>query len=274
MEYVRVQDVEIPALGLGTWNLTDDQCVRTVGRALELGYRHVDTAQDYGNEREVGRAIATADVPREECFVTTKLWPSNYRYDDAVESTRESLDRLGLEYVDLLLMHWPSLHVPTEETLGAMADLVDEGLVRHVGVSNFSRSRLEEARELSRVPILADQVQYHPYRDRSDLLEYCRQEGIVLTAYSPLVHGGLVDDERLAAIGERYGKTAAQVALRWLVQQEPVAAIPKASSREHLAANIAVFDFSLTDEEMAEVADPSALRTGLGWMRGRFGRRV
>lgn len=272
MEYVSVRGEEVPALGLGTWNLTDDECVRAVRWALDLGYRHVDTAQDYGNEREVGHAIATSHVPREECFVTTKLWPSNYRYEDVVESTRASLDRLGMEYVDLLLMHWPSLRVPTEETLGAMADLVDEGSVRHVGVSNFSRSRLEEARELSREPILTDQVQYHPYRDRSGLLEYCRREGIMLTAYSPLVHGGLVGDERLAGIGARYEKTAAQVALRWLVQQEMVAAIPKASTHSHLAANLAVFDFSLTDEEMVEIADPSALRTGLCWVRGRLGR--
>lgn len=272
MEYVSVQGEEVPAIGLGTWNLTDDECVRAVRRALELGYRHVDTAQDYDNEREVGHAIATSDVPREECFVTTKLWPSNYRYEDVIESTRESLDRLGMEYVDLLLMHWPHPFVSTEETLGAMADLVDEELVRHVGVSNFSRSQLEEARELSREPILTDQVQYHPYRDRSDLLEYCRREGVMLTAYSPLVHGGLVGDDRLAAIGTRYGKTASQVALRWLVQQEMVAAIPKATSREHLAANLAVFDFSLTDEEMEEVAEPSRLQTVLGLARGRLER--
>jgi diketogulonate reductase-like aldo/keto reductase len=271
MEYVSVQGEEVPAIGLGTWNLTDDRCVRTVRRALELGYRHVDTAQDYGNEREVGHAIATSSVPREECFVTTKLWPSNYRYDDAIESTRRSLERLDTAYVDLLLMHWPHPLVPTEETLGAMADLVDEGLVRHVGVSNFSRPRLEEARELSREPILSDQVQYHPYRDRSDLLEYCRREGIMLTAYSPLVHGGVVGDDRLTEIGAKYEKTAAQVALRWLVQQEMVAAIPKASSREHLAANIDIFDFSLTDEEMERVPDPSRMRTGLGWVRGYVG---
>ncbi len=272
MEYVSVQGEEVPALALGTWNLTDDECVRAVRWALELGYRHVDTAQDYGNEREVGHAIATSDVPREECFVTTKLWPSNYRYDDVLESTRASLDRLGTEYVDLLLMHWPHPFVPTEETLGAMADLVDEGLVRHVGVSNFSRSRLEEARELSRKSILADQVQYHPHRDRSDLLEYCRREEVMLTAYSPLVHGGLIDDDRLAAIGSKYEKTAPQVALRWLVQQEMVATIPKAATRSHLVANIAIFDFSLTDEEMQQVADPSRLRTVLGLARGRLGR--
>ena len=271
MEYVSVQDEEVPALGLGTWTLTDDECVRAVRSALDLGYRHIDTAQDYGNEREVGHAIATSAVPREECFVTTKLWPSNYHYHDVIESTRASLDRLGMEYVDLLLMHWPYFLVPTEETLGAMADLVDEGLVRNVGVSNFSRSQLEKARESSREPVLADQVQYHPYRDRSDLLEYCRQEGIMLTAYSPLVHGGVIGDDRLASIGDRYGKTAAQVALRWLIQQEMVAAIPKATSREHLATNIDVFDFSLTDEEMAEIADPSRLRTGLGWVRGHLG---
>jgi 2,5-diketo-D-gluconate reductase B len=272
MEYVSVQGEQVPALGLGTWNLTDGECVRTVRTALGLGYRHLDTAHDYGNEREIGHAVDVSDVPREECFVTTKLWPTNYRYDAVVESTRESLDRLGMEYVDLLLLHWPSLYVPIEETLGAMADLIDEGLVRRIGVSNFSRSRLEEARERSREPILTDQVQYHPYRDRSDLLEYCRREGVMLTAYSPLVHGGLVGDDRLAEIGARYGKTAAQVALRWVVQQEMVAAIPKASSREHLTANLAVFDFSLTDEEMAEVARPSMLRTGLGWARGRLGR--
>lgn len=266
-----MQGEAVPALGLGTWNMTDDECVRAVRSALDLGYRHIDTAQDYGNEREVGHAIATADVPREDVFLTTKLRRSNLRHDDVLESTRASLDRLGMDYVDLLLIHWPSFLVPIEETLGAMADLVDEGLVRHVGVSNFSPDRLENARENSRSPILTDQVQYHPYKDQGDLLDYCQREGIMLTAYSPLTHGGIVGDERLAEIGAHYDKTATQVALRWLTQQEMVAAIPKATSPEHQAVNIDIFDFELSDAEMDEIAQPSLVRTGLGWARGQLG---
>jgi diketogulonate reductase-like aldo/keto reductase len=253
MESVTVQGVDIPALGLGTYQLRGQTCVDTVRAALEMGYRHVDTAEFYDNQRAVGRGIAEADVGREEVFLTTKIWRSNLRREDALRSARESFDRLDVEYVDLLLIHWPDESVPVEETLDAMSQLREEGRVRHLGVSNFSVAQLRAAIDVADAPILTDQVRYHPYTGQSDLLECCIDEDVLLTAYSPLAKGKVPRDETFAAIGDRYGKTAAQVALRWLVQQDHVAAIPKASGTRHLRDNHAVFDFELTDDEMNRV---------------------
>ena len=255
MESVTVQGVDVPALGLGTYRLRGQTCVDTVRDALELGYRHVDTAEFYENQRAVGEGIATADVDREDVFLTTKIWRSNLRREDALRSARESIDRLDVEYVDLLLIHWPDQSVPVGETLDAMTSLQAEGRVRHVGVSNFSVPQLREAMAATDSTVLTDQVEYHPFTDQSDLLEFCIERDVLLTAYSPLAKGKVANDETLAAIGDRYDKTASQVALRWLVQQEGVAAIPKASSREHLRENLAVFDFELSDDEMARVFD-------------------
>jgi 2,5-diketo-D-gluconate reductase B len=268
MEFVSVQGVEVPAVGLGTYQLRGQQCVKTVRDALEMGYRHLDTAEYYTNQRAVGKAIAEASVDRSEVFLTTKVWRSNLAYDDVMDSVAESLDRLGLASVDLLLIHWPNPTVPVEETLDAMTQLREDGKTRSIGVSNFSVTQLRDAMQAGAVPILTDQVEYHPFEGQADLVEFCSENDVLLTAYSPLAKGDVVDDETVAGIGDRYGKSPAQVALRWLVQQEIVAAIPKASSRRHLAANIDIFDFELTDEEMKQVFDlqggmPSGLRQQL-----------
>lgn len=255
MEAATVRGVSIPKLGLGTYRLRGDTCRRTVETALDLGYRHIDTAEYYENQSAIGDAIATTDVPREELFLTTKVWRTNLAHDAVLRSARESVEKLGVETVDLLLIHWPSRRVPVEETLSAMNQLQDEGLVRHVGVSNFSVEQLDDARGESTAPILTDQVRYHPYSERQSLLEYCIVNDVVLTAYSPLAKGRVTDDDTLQAIGERYDKTPAQVALRWLVQQENVVAIPKASSRSHLEENLEIFDFSLSVSEMETVFD-------------------
>ncbi|WP_407067127.1 aldo/keto reductase [Haloterrigena salinisoli] len=272
---VTAGDAEIPALGFGTARMTGDECRRAVETALEVGYRHVDTAQMYDNERAVGEALAASDVAREDersessekragatrhvsredVFVVTKVHPDNAAREDVLASTRASLERLGLSTVDCLLLHAPSDRAPLAETLAAMNDLQDEGAVDHVGVSNFSVDELESARELSETPIVANQVKYHPYHHRDDLLEYCVERDVCLTAYSPLAEGTVPGDDRLAEIGEPYDKSASQVALRWLVQQPNVAVIPKASSREHIAANADIFDFELSDDELAAVAD-------------------
>lgn len=254
-ERVEANGAEIPALGLGTARMTGDECRRAVETALGLGYRHVDTAQMYDNERAVGEAISASDVDREAVFVVTKVHPRNAASDDVHESTRASLDRLGVESVDLLLLHAPSDRAPLAETLGAMNDLQSAGLVDHVGVSNFSVDRLERAVELSRTPIVANQVKYHPYHHRDALREFCVDRGICLTAYSPLAEGAVPGDDRLAAIGEPHGKSAAQVALRWLVRQPMVSAIPKAASRAHLEENADIFDFDLDDAETTAVAE-------------------
>ena len=255
MEYVDAGDARIPKLGLGTWQNTGPDCSKTVRTALDLGYRHVDTAQAYDNEAAVGEGIDRSDVDRDEVFLTTKVWRSNLRHQDVLDSVHESLDDLGVEYVDLLLIHWPHPRVPVEETLDAMAELRESGAVEHVGVSNFTRSQLRTARQVADVPVVADQVLYHPYKDQSNLQRYCAGNDVALTAYSPLARGEVLSDTVLERIGERHDRSAAQVALRWLVQQENVVAIPKSSSREHLEENLAVFEFSLTDEEMARIDD-------------------
>jgi diketogulonate reductase-like aldo/keto reductase len=280
-ETVTVGDVEVPAVGLGTWRLRGDDCRRTVETALELGYRHVDTAQAYGNERQVGAAIRSSPVDRDELFLTTKLDGGSRRSGAVQRSVRESLDRLGVDTLDCLLIHWPNDKPPfspvrlpggppVAETLVAMNELVDDGLVRHIGVSNFDVRLLDEARRLSDAPILADQVQFHPYWDQRRLHSYCRRNDVLLTAYSPLCHGGVLDDDVLGRVGRRHGKTAAQVAIRWAIQHAGVRAIPKATSRDHLAANIDVFDFELTAAEMERIRRPSKLRTVAGFARSRL----
>ena len=272
MEYIDLQDATVPALGLGTWQLTGPTCRETVRTALELGYQHIDTAQAYGNERQVGAGLADADVDREDVFVVTKLAGGNRDARSVRRSTRESLRRLGTDYLDCLLIHWPNMPwmASLGETLDAMNDLVEEGLVEHIGVSNFPPALLDDARTHSDAPILTDQVQYHPYWDQSSLLDYCRVHDVLLTAYSPLARGGVLSDPAIVQIGNRYDKSPAQVALRWLLQQDGVAAIPKATSRDHLEANLAVFDFELTDDEMRRIRDPSKLKTGLQFLRSQL----
>jgi diketogulonate reductase-like aldo/keto reductase len=255
MEYVETAGLRIPKLGLGTWKNTGPECSETVEAALEAGYRHIDTAQAYDNERAVGRGITTADLDRDDIFLTTKVWRSNLRYDDVLDSVHESLDNLSVDYVDLLLMHWPHPRVPLEETLEALLELYAEGVVKGIGVSNFTQSQLEKAMNISEIPIVANQVLYHPYKDQSELQQYCAANEIALTAYSPLARGDVLSEEMLTRIGQRYDKNAAQVALRWLIQQDGVVAIPKTSTQSHLEQNLRVFDFTLTETEMTQIAD-------------------
>lgn len=248
MEHQTIKGEEVPSLGLGTYRLSGEECAKAVERALSLGYRHLDTAQMYRNEDEVGRGMQNSGVDREDIFLVTKVWPSDFSHDDVVRTTRESLKKLGTDYVDLLLMHWPSQGVPLEETLGAMTELKEEGSVKHVGVSNFPPSMVEEA--AGHAEVFCNQVEYHPYKAQDELLEQAREMDYLLTAYQPIARGEILGDGTLKAIGEAHGKVPAQVALRWLIQQENVAAIPKATSEEHLESNLDVFDFEFSDEEM------------------------
>jgi diketogulonate reductase-like aldo/keto reductase len=248
MEYQTIKGETVPSLGLGTWRLSGKECVRAVERALALGYRHIDTAQMYANEDEVGRGIRNSGVDREEIFLVTKVRTSSFSHDDVIGSTHESLKKLGTDYIDLLLMHWPNPNVPLEETLGAMTELQEEGSVKHVGVSNFPPSMVEDATQ--HATVFCNQVEYHPYRGQDELLRQAREMDYLLTAYSPVVKGRVSRDAALKEIGQAHGKTPAQVALRWLIQQEKVAAIPKAASEDHLRSNFEIFDFKLNDEEM------------------------
>jgi diketogulonate reductase-like aldo/keto reductase len=244
----------MPALGLGTWQLRGAACEQAVRTALDLGYRHFDTAERYGNEAEVGAAISASGVDRAEVFVTTKVWPDHFRAADLRRAIDDSLRRLRMDQVDLYLLHWPNDEVPLAETLGALNEVAAEGKTRAIGVSNFSVSLLREAVALSAAPIACDQVEYHVLRPQRALVEHARAAGVAITAYSPLAKGRLADHPVLARIGARHGKSASQVALRWLVQQDGVAAIPKATREPNVRANAEIFDFSLDEEEQRELA--------------------
>ncbi|MBS3762770.1 MAG: aldo/keto reductase [Planctomycetes bacterium] len=243
-------DGSMPGLGLGTWKLKGDQCVQAVRAALGMGYNHVDTAQIYGNEAEVGEGIASSKVERSDIFLTTKIWHEWLDEDGVQNSLDESLEKLQTDYVDLLLIHWPNRDVPVGETLGAMAEASEQGKVRHIGVSNFTVSLLEEATEASDMPIFCNQVEYHPFLSQDPVLGWCRTHNALLVAYSPLARGGILEEPRLEEIGKKYDKTAAQVVLRWFMQQPSVVAIPKASSVDHLEENFDIFDFELGEDEM------------------------
>jgi diketogulonate reductase-like aldo/keto reductase len=252
MRYVEANGARIPAIGLGTWELRGRTCARLVEQALKLGYRHIDTAQVYENEREVGEGLRASRVRRDEVFVTTKVWTTHFAPHDLERSTKESLTKLRLSEVDLLLLHWPNPHVPLSETLGALAHVKKIGMTRHIGVSNFTVALIDEAVAACPEPLVCDQVEYHPYLDQTRVREACAGHGMAVVAYSPVAKGRIKSDETLLRIGKVHGKTAAQICLRWLVQQN-VAAIPRTSKIERLSENIDIFDFTLSDEEMQQI---------------------
>jgi 2,5-diketo-D-gluconate reductase B len=249
--YQTIRGVQVPALGFGTWPLKGEECREAVRDALSAGYRHVDTARMYGNEEEVGRGIREGGVPREEIFLTTKLWYTELGRTQVVDSLHSSLRRLQTEYVDLLLVHWPSSTVPLGETMEAMTGLQREGKVRQVGVSNFPPTLLREA--LGYAPVFCNQVEYHPFLGQTALRELCQANDVLLTAYSPIAHGAVTEEPVLQEIGRKYGKSPVQVTLRWLVQQDHVAAIPKAASPDRRRQNFDIFDFELTPAEMEQI---------------------
>ncbi|MFO7957539.1 MAG: aldo/keto reductase [Candidatus Brocadiia bacterium] len=246
----------MPALGFGTWALRGDTCRRAVGCALKVGYRHVDTAEMYGNEEAVGDALRESDVPREDIFLVTKVSQSHLSASGVRRALGGSLEKLQTDYVDLLLIHWPSTTgVPVSETLGTMAELREQGKVRHVGVSNFNVALMEEAQEVSPAPVFCNQVEYHPYLSQEPVLECCRSSDILLVSYCPIARGRVFDDPVLQEIGEAHGKSAGQVTLRWHLQQPGVAAIPRSGSPDHIRENFDVFDFELSDKEMGRIFD-------------------
>lgn len=246
-----VQATRVPRLGLGTWQMTGRQCVEGVADALRLGYRHIDTARMYRNEREVGRGLAESGVARDEVWITTKVWHSDAAADRVRRSAEASVNDLGVDRVDLLLLHWPTDRVPLAETLGALTELRDQGLAREIGVSNFPPPLLREALDLA--PVFADQVEYHPREPQDELLGLCRERDVMLTAYSPFGHGRLLREGALREIGDAHGKSPAQVLLRWLLDKPHVSAIPKAATHDKRVANLDVFDFELTEDERARI---------------------
>ena len=244
----------IPAIGCGTWELRGDTCAKIVAEALRIGYRHIDTAQGYGNEEAVGEGIRASAVPRSDIFITTKVRPQLVAEGELQHSAEESLRRLQVDAVDLLLIHWPNPVVPVREMMSALSDAKRRGLTRHIGVSNFTIAKLEEAIAVSPEPIVTNQIELHPYLDQTRLLAEARRLGLTVTAYCPIALGKVVGDPVLEAIAGAHGKSAVQVALRWLIQQPGIAAIPRTSNPARLAENLAVFDFQLTDDEMERIS--------------------
>jgi 2,5-diketo-D-gluconate reductase B len=250
---VAANGAKIPLLGLGTWELRGRTCARMVEQALRLGYRHIDTAEMYDNEREVGEGLHASGVKPGDVFVTTKVWPSHFAPRDLERAARDSLSRLRLRELDLLLLHWPNPQVPLADTLGALCNVKRDGLTRHIGVSNFTVKLVEEAIRLSTEPLTCNQIECHPFLDQSKVIAACRKHGMAVVAYSPIARGSARNDKLLARIGAAHGKTAAQVCLRYLVQHE-IVVIPRTSKEQRLKENAAIFDFALSAAEMKEIA--------------------
>jgi 2,5-diketo-D-gluconate reductase B len=244
----------IPAIGFGTSSL-GVRCGEIVATALKCGYRHIDTARKYGSEEGVGEGIRASGVPRAEIFLTTKVSHENLHAGDFARSVEQSLAALRLDHVDLLHVHWPNAEIPLAETMTALALARRTGLARHIGVANFPIALLEEALHLCPEPLVNLQAEYHPYLDQAKLLAACRRHGLVFTAYCPLGRGRLIGDPVIGDIARAKVRTVAQIALRWLIQQGNIAPIPRSSNPQRVAENIAVFDFTLSDDEMKKIGE-------------------
>ncbi|MFL6833699.1 MAG: aldo/keto reductase [Xanthobacteraceae bacterium] len=257
MNVVEANGAKIPVIGLGTMTLMDAVCVEAVETALRLGYRHIDTAERYRNETEVGqglrRGLCANGLAREDVFVTTKVFHDRLAAADFERSLDQSLRNLELSWVDLLLIHWPNPKVPLKETLDLLCKARRDGRAKHVGVANFTTSLLQDAVKLASEPLVTNQIEVHPFIDQDKVLAACRVHGLAVTAYCPLARGKVPGNDVLARIGRAHGKTSAQIALRYLVQQG-IIPIPRTSNPDHLAANLATFDFTLSDVEMTEIA--------------------
>jgi 2,5-diketo-D-gluconate reductase B len=243
---------ELPVLGLGTWRLADEQCTRVVSEAIEMGYRHIDTADIYDNHIAVGKALRQFDRP--SLFVTSKVPYQKLAHDDLIATCERNLEELQLDYLDMYLLHWPNPDIPMEETFGALKVLHDAGRVRSIGVSNFIIKRLTAAMEISELPICTNQVEFHPLLYQQELLDFCRSSDVVVTAYAPLARTQALRHPVIKAIANEVGKTPAQVCLRWLVEKG-IVAIPKASSGERLRENMGIFDWRLPAEAEQRIDD-------------------
>jgi 2,5-diketo-D-gluconate reductase B len=250
--FVEAHGARIPAIGLGTMTLKEAACVEIVSAALRAGYRHLDTAQMYGNEREVGEGLRASGIKREDVFVTTKVWWNRLQAGDFEKSVDESLDKLTLPFVDLLLIHWPNPQVPLAESIGALNKVKRAGLARHIGLANFTIPLLEEAVRLSPDKLVTNQIEVHPFIDQGNVIAACRRHVISVTAYCPISRGKAFGNDVLERIGKTHRKSSAQVSLRYLVQQG-IIPIPRTSKVERLAENLAIFDFTLSETEMAEI---------------------
>lgn len=255
MQYqtVHANGANIPSIGLGTWSLNEDVAVKGIVAAIEAGYKHIDTAIWYKNEEAVGQGLRASGARRDDYFLTTKMPPESIARNDLIPAARGSLQRLGVEQVDLLLIHWPNKAIPLSESIAALCEAKRLGLAKHIGVSNFTRAMIEEAVRLADEPLVANQCENHPRIDQSKLIEATRKHGLAFVCYTPLGRGGLAGQGPIAAAAKAHGKTESQIVLRWHVQQGLVA-IPRSSNPGRIRENIGVYDFSLSDAEMAAIS--------------------
>jgi len=252
MKYISVQGDKLPALGFGTYKLYGEDCVAAVDFAIQNGYTHIDTAQVYENEAEVGDGIVRSKIARDKIFLTTKIWRNFFAEDTVAQGLEESLKKLKTDYVDLLLVHWPFPETPLAKMVEEVAKAKKAGKAKHIGVSNFTIAQMEEALKVA-PDIFCNQVEYHPYLGQKPVLDFIQKKGIALTAYSPIARGAVFKDKLIKDIGDKYGKNEAQVTLRWLIQQDNVAAIPKSGTPQNIKNNIDIFDFELTADEMKQI---------------------
>jgi diketogulonate reductase-like aldo/keto reductase len=249
-----IHGVSIPALGFGTFQLDPQAAETMVAKAAEIGYRHFDTAQMYHNEEGVGRGLKASGLARDDYFLTTKVWSDQFHSGDLQTSVVESLRKLDLNHVDLLLLHWPNDDVPLEETIAALNEVRNLGMTKHIGISNFPSALIDKAVSVSDLPLLCNQVEYHPYLSQKTVMDCLKKHDMLLTAYCPLARAEVLKDDTLIAIGKNHGKSATQVTLRWLMQQDGVMAIPKSGSPKNAKANFDIFDFELSDAEMTRIS--------------------
>lgn len=253
MQTVTAHGATIPALGFGVFRMSDAEVEGVVPAAIDAGFRHFDTAQIYGNEAALGRALAQTGIRRDDLFLTTKVWVDKYSPEAFLPSVRDSLDKLKVEKVDLLLLHWPGDTVPIPAQIDLLNEAAAAGHTRFIGVSNQNISQMRQSAALSPAPIVTNQVELHPYLDQSALAAAAREAGVAITAYYGMADGKVPSDATLGEIGAHYGKSAAQVALRWIIQQGFIA-LSKTARPERVAENIDIFDFTLTPDEMARIS--------------------
>lgn len=252
MQFVEAHGARIPAIGLGTMTLKEDVCVQAVKTALQIGYRHLDTAAYYGNEKENGEGLRASGIKREDVFICTKVRQGDLKPDDFARVLDQSLKNLQLSQVDLLLIHWNNPDVPFKLSVGALCKAKKDGLTKHVGVANFTTTMLDEAWAVTSEPLVCNQIEMHPFINQDKVLAASKKHGMAVVAYCPIARGKVPGAEALERFGQAHGKTSAQVSLRYLVQMG-VVAIPRTATPDHLKQNLDVFDFKLSDAEMAEL---------------------
>lgn len=254
MHRVKANGADIPALGFGTFRMPGEDVLRIVPKALDVGFRHIDTAQIYGNEAEVGSVIARSSVARQDIFLTTKVWVDKFRHDDFIASVEESLKKLKTDYVDLLLLHWPKMDVPLAEQIGALNEVRKAGKVRHIGVSNYNIQLMADAVALSDAPIVTNQIEVHPYIDQSKVMAAAKETGMSITSYYAMADGKVFEDDVLKELGAKYGKSVAQIVLRWVIQHDGLIALSKTVGEERVVENFDIFDFEISTADMQAIS--------------------